>query len=208
MNNSIASTASSPTSIKASKAETQTDTDLSSIDSKKLLKNLNSAALVLSSLRQSQPDKVSLFLTNFRQAIEEQGLKALSNLKNIALAVAEKIGFKKADQRDVLNKSDTNAPAGFLWKPIADSPPNGLVILTPSSWNSDINSVQVVGSEDSRILATGKYSGVGNGDREHYRFEKAGNNFPDGSLVRILFKNGQERLIAISDTSARFEGKS
>jgi hypothetical protein len=96
------------------------------------------------------------------------------------------------------------APAGFLWKPESDSNGN-LVILLPPNMAGKVEGVKVL-SPDGAVLDEGKFSGVGNGDRPHFRFSKPGGSFPNGSIVEITMKDGSKQTITIQDTSVRNEG--
>lgn len=93
---------------------------------------------------------------------------------------------------------------GFLWKPTSDK--NGdLVILLPKKLTGKVQEVRVLSPDGKKSLAKGKYSGVGNGDREHFRFSKPGSGYPDGSIVYIKLEDGTTRHVKISDTSRRIE---
>ena len=67
--------------------------------------------------------------------------------------------------------------------------------------------VVILSPDGKRTLQRGRYSGVGNGGREHYRFSKAGDKFPDGSIVVIKLKDGTTKHMVIKETSARLEKK-
>lgn len=92
---------------------------------------------------------------------------------------------------------------GFLWKPISDND-GRLVVLLPPAMTGYGAKVDVV-SPDGDVLASGRFTSVANGGREHYRFDRSGGNFPDGSSVRISFPNGSTVNQTISETSRRFE---
>ena len=93
---------------------------------------------------------------------------------------------------------------GFLWKPVSDK--NGdLAILIPKQLTGKVKEVQILNREGTKSIAKGKYSGVGNGNREHYRFTKPGSGYPDGAIVLIKLEDGTARHVRISDTSRRIE---
>jgi hypothetical protein len=93
---------------------------------------------------------------------------------------------------------------GFLWKPVSDK--NGdLVVLLPKRLTGKVQEVRVLSPDGKKNLGKGKYSGIGNGDREHFRFSKSGSGYPDGSIVYIKLEDGTTRHIKISDTSKRIE---
>lgn len=93
---------------------------------------------------------------------------------------------------------------GFLWKPTSDK--NGdLVVLLPKKLTGRVEEVRVLSPDGKKTLGKGKYSGVGNGDREHFRFSKPGSGYPDGSIVYIKLEDGTTRHVKISDTSRRIQ---
>jgi hypothetical protein len=90
----------------------------------------------------------------------------------------------------------------FLWKP--DSDKDGkLAVLLPSTLTGRIKSVSVLSPDGKKVLQKGRFSGIGNGSREHYRFTKAGGAFPDRSIVLIKLEDGSLRHVKINDTSKR-----
>jgi hypothetical protein len=94
------------------------------------------------------------------------------------------------------------ATGQFLWKPASEKD-GRLAILLPSSLTGKVKEVCVLKPDGSRALQRGQYAGVGNGDREHYRFSKAGGEFPDGSIVLIKLNDGTNRHVTIKNTDAR-----
>jgi hypothetical protein len=71
---------------------------------------------------------------------------------------------------------------GFLWKPVSDTR-GKLAILLPAGL-SGTASVTLFGP-DGKKLEDGIYSGNGNGDRDHFRFNKVGGDYPKGTVVVI-----------------------
>ena len=96
------------------------------------------------------------------------------------------------------------AGAGFLWKPISDSD-GKLAILLPPTLTGKVSGVRVL-SPAGDVLANGRSGGVGNGDREHFRFDRQGGAFPNGAMVEITLKSGEVKRIEIGDTASRSEG--
>ena len=80
-----------------------------------------------------------------------------------------------------------------------------LAILLPKALSGDVTSVKIVDADSNKVLESGVFSGVGNGSREHYRFDKPGSFFPDSSQVQLTLIDGSTKNITIKDTSARFE---
>lgn len=92
----------------------------------------------------------------------------------------------------------------FLWKPVSDKD-GKLAVLLPSRLTGKIKSVAILSPDKTKILAKGKYSGVSNGDREHFRFSKAGGAYPDNAIVMITLKDGKTYNVKVKETSDRYE---
>jgi hypothetical protein len=95
------------------------------------------------------------------------------------------------------------ASGEFLWKPISDKD-GKLAVLIPATLSKKIKSVKIISPHANKILATGKFSGIGNGNRAHFRFNQPGGSFPDGSIVLLTLKDGSRRHVTIKDTEVRF----
>ena len=93
-------------------------------------------------------------------------------------------------------------PAGFLWKPQSES--NGkLVVLLPSELGQ-AESV-VIRDRNGNVLERGDYSGIHNGDRAHYRFDRAGGNYPPGVTLEAQMPDGRTVRYPISTPGQRVE---
>ena len=93
--------------------------------------------------------------------------------------------------------------AGFLFKPISDSD-GRLAVLLPSGLAGLVAGVKLVDSKGNP-LETGRYSGNGNGGRDHFRFTKPGGDYPDALRVEITLKTGELVRYFIQETSERTE---
>jgi hypothetical protein len=91
----------------------------------------------------------------------------------------------------------------FLWKPVSDKD-GKLAILTPPKLTGKIKNVVILSPDKTQILGKGSFSGVGNGDREHFRFSKSGAQYPDKSIVLITLKDGSTQHVPIRESSARY----
>lgn len=98
------------------------------------------------------------------------------------------------------------APSGFLWKPISDSD-GKLAILLPPSLTSKAVGCRILSPDGTKVLASGRDGGVGNGDRQHYRFNQSGAAFPVGSIVEVNMRDGSTMKIKIENPSVRLEGR-
>lgn len=93
--------------------------------------------------------------------------------------------------------------SGFLWKP--ESEKDGkLVVLLPSKFSGKIKSLTLTDTKGT-TLATGTYSGIGNGEREHFRFPKSGASYPDGVRVVVKLEDNTTRYVTIKETSQRYQ---
>ena len=102
------------------------------------------------------------------------------------------------------NAKNTALNRGFLWKPISDSD-GQLVILLPSLYTKNVAQVSLYSSEENKFIESGRYSGIGNGDREHYRFKSAGSHYPAEVIVEISLKSGGKKMITIDNPANRLE---
>jgi len=99
-----------------------------------------------------------------------------------------------------------DAPSGFLWKPFSDS--TGLLaILLPPSYTGDALAVDVLSPDGRDILENGRYTGNGNGGREHFRFNKPGGSYPPGSQVQVTRCDGTVERFTIPSPAIRNEGR-
>lgn len=124
-------------------------------------------------------------------------------------------GTSKADIRSVSeaatgravatagSEAATGAEAGFLFKPVSESD-GKLVVLLPSRLTGLVSGVSLVGP-DGQVIESGRYRGVGNGGREHFRFSKPGGQYGNGSTVQATLITGEIVRYLISNTSQRTE---
>lgn len=126
-------------------------------------------------------------------------------------------GKKKAPERKVEEASNgkvgaagsgtvTSGDTGFLFKPVSDSD-GKLAILLPPRLTGLAQSVRLL-SPSGDTLEVGRYTGNGNGGREHFRFTKPGAGYPDGLTVEVTLQGGSVVRYVIEETSARNEGGS
>lgn len=106
----------------------------------------------------------------------------------------------KPGKPDIIANAKKLDPKGeFLWKSRSEKDGN-LVILLPSELTGNVKNVRIV-DENGEKIEKGDFSGVANGDREHFRFNKPGKKYPDGCYVIITTKNGDTYKVKIGDTS-------
>lgn len=99
--------------------------------------------------------------------------------------------------------SESGGSGGFLYKPVSDN--NGkLVVLMPSKLAGMVASVKLYDPEGT-LLESGRYTGNGNGGRDHYRFKRTGGDYPDGLFVEATLTTGDNIVYHIKETSQRTE---
>jgi hypothetical protein len=96
--------------------------------------------------------------------------------------------------------------AGFLFKPVSDSD-GKLAILLPARLAGLVKGVTLVGP-NGEVIEKGRYTGNGNGGRDHFRFSKAGGRYPDGLTVQVTMMNDEVMRYIIRETSERNENLS
>lgn len=110
---------------------------------------------------------------------------------------------------NVITSGGAGAPAseaggaGFLFKPISESD-GKLVVLLPPRLAGLVKSVSLLGP-NGEVIDTGRYTGNGNGGRDHYRFSRAGGQYQDGLTVQATLATGELVRYIIKETSQRTE---
>jgi hypothetical protein len=90
----------------------------------------------------------------------------------------------------------------FLWKPVSDKD-GKLAVLLPSHMTGKVKDVTIYSPDGKTVIEKGKDAGVGNGDREHFRFSKPGGKYPDGAIVLVTLDDGTKRQMTIKKTEDR-----
>ncbi len=99
--------------------------------------------------------------------------------------------------------SESGGSGGFLYKPTSDTT-GKLVVLMPSKLAGMIAGVKIY-DPAGNLLESGRYTGNGNGGRDHFRFKKTGGDYPDGLFVQATLTTGDTVLYRIGETSQRTE---
>lgn len=142
-------------------------------------------------------------------ALEREVLKFTEQLFNRLTAVFERLlsaltaTLRSGEVASTPPHTTLEPSGGFLWKPEAEKD-GKLVILLPKSLKT-VESVRVLTPDGRAELAKGRFSGVANGDRAHFRFNQPGAAFPDNALVEIAQRDGASLRVAIPNTSDRYK---
>jgi len=125
--------------------------------------------------------------------------------EGIARAMA---AFSLTGGQSAVSKGDSHSsePSGgsgpFLYKPISDSD-GKLVVLSSSTFADQVESARI--TKDGQVLDEGRWGGIGNGNRAHFRFSKPGSSYPDNLTVEFILKDGTIKSYDITDSSQRTE---
>lgn len=92
---------------------------------------------------------------------------------------------------------------GFLYKPVSESD-GKLVVLLPPRLSGLVQGLTLIGP-NGEVIEQGRYTGNGNGGREHFRFSKPGAQYPDGLTVQATLATGELVRYIIRETSERAE---
>lgn len=114
----------------------------------------------------------------------------------------------KADAGSAARPTDAGsapptARSGFLWKPESDKDGN-LVVLLPSDISKDARQV-VLRDANGDIVGRGKPTGIGNGDRAHFRFDRPGRAFEGPITVEARLLDRSTRNFQVKNPERRVE---
>lgn len=98
----------------------------------------------------------------------------------------------------------TGNESGFLWKPSGENTKKLVVLLPPQFTGITRTDSAGLWSDGNRVESA-RYANVGNGNREHYRFGKAGAAYPAGIQFRITTKTGKVWVWSIAKPASRNE---
>lgn len=147
--------------------------------------------------------------------IEEEKLDRVKN--QVARGITKRLNKHVEEQAAVhepapLEAAHEAAPAShssvggtsneFVWKPQSEKDGN-LVVLLPAELLGMVSELTVVGPDGETVIATGKPSGIANGGREHFRFDRSGGSFPAGSTVKATLRDGKSVEYNIPNPGSR-----
>jgi hypothetical protein len=95
---------------------------------------------------------------------------------------------------------------GFLWKPVSEHD-GKLVVLLPQSITGKVKSASLHASLPPRtetLIEDGRFTGdTHNGGRSHYRFSKAGKEYPNKVFVVVELKEGSYTSFEVRGSANR-----
>jgi hypothetical protein len=118
-------------------------------------------------------------------------------------SLSEPSNGKSLPTQTTTSGSASGSDAGFLFKPTSESD-GKLVVLLPPRLSGMVSSLTLIDG-DGKVIENGRYTGNGNGGREHFRFSKSGGSYPDGLTVQAKLNNGDLVRYLIGETSNRTE---
>lgn len=104
---------------------------------------------------------------------------------------------------EIRNDSNVDGSSGFVFKPVSDSDGN-LVILLPTSFTGQVEDI-FLKDEEGNVVEEGNAQGPTNGDRETFRFQNPGAEYPNNIIVELLLTDGSIVQYEILDPSERYE---
>jgi hypothetical protein len=122
----------------------------------------------------------------------------------ISAAVGEEASSSTQESSTVAPEGNViDGTDGFLFKPESDGE-GKLVVLLPANLAYSVESL-ILKDEDGNEIERGEPSGYANGGREHFRFDKAGDEYPDNLTVEITLSDGTTKEYVIPDPSQRYD---
>jgi len=110
---------------------------------------------------------------------------------------------QRSGSTDTGPSTPVDGPENFLFKPQSDSD-GRVVILLLKNLTGDVKDV-VLKNRRGKEIEEGMYRGIGNGDREHFRFRSPGQDYPKNLTVEVHLKNGETKTYKIPDPSKRYD---
>ncbi len=124
-----------------------------------------------------------------------------SNLDTAATFAAAATGGGAGGAATV--SSPVDGADGFLFKPLSDTQ-GKLVVLLPAALTGKVSGV-VLKDASGKEIESGRSGGVGNGEREHFRYNQPGGQYPANLTVEVRLKGGEIKSYSIPDPSKRYD---
>ena len=131
----------------------------------------------------------------------------VSELSDGTTATGTEAGVATGENETITPEGTTiDGDGGFLYKPESDR--GELVVLLPSGLADQVMSVVLRDAEGNEI-EQGTSSGYANpdagGEREHFRFSKAGAEYPENLTVAVTMNDGSVKEYSIPNPSERYD---
>jgi len=99
--------------------------------------------------------------------------------------------------------NEMDGPDEFVFKPHSDSD-GKLVVILPKFMTGGVEDL-LLKDKDGNILERGRGTGVANGNREHFRFDRPGEQYPEGLSVEVRLTSGEVKSYEITNPSERYD---
>ena len=143
-------------------------------------------------------------LTDGTQTLTTRNLgESTAKLDGTAAGVSKVSASSDAPSGAAETASPVDGADGFLFKPISDTQ-GKLVVVLPKELTGKISKV-VLRDMTGKELESGQWGGIGNGDREHFRYNKPGGSYPANLFVEVQLKGGGTKNYSIADPSKRYD---
>lgn len=130
--------------------------------------------------------------------------KAIVGWSALALALVLILGGCDSGGSDSAGIGSTGEGGGFLWKPVGDHS-RCLVVLLPPQYSKQPVAAVYITNNKGDLVEGGAYTGIGNGNRRHYRFTQPGHKYggdvrvvaeiTDADTVHWVIPNGAGRVV-------------
>lgn len=128
---------------------------------------------------------------------------AIAAIANGELKPAETEGEDIASESVTPQGNNVDGREGFLFKPAGEND-GKLVILLPTKFTGQVDEV-ILKDTEGNTVENGRGTGVANGGREHFRFNRPGEDYPEDLTVEIRLSNGEIVTYSIPDPSQRYD---
>jgi hypothetical protein len=134
--------------------------------------------------------------------LEEQEHQGERSVRELTPGVEQIMSSYGASVSSGESASPNLGLSGFLFKPQSESDGN-LVILSPYDFTGKIATVRL--TQDGELVEEGRFSGIANGNRSHYRFNQPGSKYPANLTVEFALDSGVVEEFLIRNPAERKE---
>ncbi len=143
-------------------------------------------------------------LLSARGIIEQlEGGSLVADTAPDPVEVADTTTSTEGDSVITPNGTSVDGDQGFVFKPESDHEKK-LVILLPPDLAGEVTDVTLK-DEDGNTIEEGRSSGYANGGREHFRFNRAGQDYPENITVEVSLADGTTTTYEIPNPGLRYD---
>lgn len=134
--------------------------------------------------------------------LEEEEFKAERSVRELTPGVEQIMSSYGTGTSSIVSGSANLGLSGFLFKPESESDGN-LVVLSPYDFTGKIDTVRL--TQAGELIEEGRFSGIANGNRSHFRFNQPGSKYPADITVEFVLDNGAIEEFLIRNPAERKE---